>query len=254
MFVLILLELSSERAHEKALPLVNVVIILVNIASYLLMCLFGWYWVVGPGTGVLSLLLYGFSHGGFWHLVFNMWTLWIFGNPVNRRLGNAYYLLAYLGTIVALGLLARLCYLGPVLGASGGIFAIIAIAAMLLPAARLKVAYGAVFPLSVLIGLIRKPTHGIYWFLCGGQIRARVLWWFVIVFLLEILSLFWSWWTGLGSVWNLGHLLGMVCGVGIVLMLPTRITMPYRLATSLLIAALTHISGFGEAGRHLDQL
>ena len=45
-------------------------------------------------------MLYGFSHASFWHLLFNMWALWVFGNPVNRRLGNGYYLLAYLGTIV----------------------------------------------------------------------------------------------------------------------------------------------------------
>jgi membrane associated rhomboid family serine protease len=157
-----------------------------------------------------------------------MWALWVFGNPVNRRLGNFFYLMAYLGTIIFLGLVARICYFGPVVGASGGIFAIVIIAAMLMPSALLTIAYAAIFPFSVLIGLIRRPKHGIYWFVCGGQFRVRAFWCLVFIPILEFFSMFWALWTEYGSVWNLGHLLGMVCGVAVVLLLPTRITMKKR--------------------------
>jgi membrane associated rhomboid family serine protease len=226
MLVFLPLELKTRTVPKNA-PIANIAIIALNVFTYFLALAFGWYWFVGPGTGPLSIVLYGFSHAGFWHLVFNMWALWVFGNPVNRRLGNFYYLCSYLGTIVILGLVARLMSFGPVLGASGGIFAVMTIAAMLMPAAPLKMAYGAVFPMSVLIGLFRKPEHGIYWFICGGQFGVRaLLWLLLLVPCLELLALFAGWWFGPGGVWNLGHLMGMFCGVVAVLMLPSRITMP----------------------------
>jgi len=73
-----------------------------NVLSFVFLCLFGWSWPVGPSTGLLSVLFYGFSHAGFRHLLFNMWALRVFGNPVNRRLGNGYYLLGYLGTLLGM--------------------------------------------------------------------------------------------------------------------------------------------------------
>jgi membrane associated rhomboid family serine protease len=158
-----------------------------------------------------------------------MWALWIFGNPVNRRLGNFYYMLTYFGTVITLGLLARLFFFGQVLGASGAIFAVMTLAAMLMPSARLKMAYAAVFPISVIIGLFRKPEHGIYWFLCGGQFFVRaLLWLFILVPFLEMIALIYGVWFGQGGVWHLGHLLGMACGIVAALLLPTRITMPQR--------------------------
>lgn len=227
MFILFPLDLR-EQEKRRGVPLANFVLIALNVLSFAFMRLFGWCWPVGPGTGFLSIVLYGFSHVGFWHLVFNMWALWVFGNPVNRRLGNFFYLLAYLGSILVLGLVARICYFGPVVGASGGIFAVVTVAAMLMPSALLVMAYGALFPVSILIGLLRKPKHGIYWFVCGGQFRLRVFWCLVFVPILIIISMFWALWSGFGSAWNLGHLLGMVCGVAVVLLLPTRITVRKR--------------------------
>lgn len=227
MFVLIPLELKPDR-KLSGLPIANGALIAINVLFYLLSVLFGWYWTVGPGTGFLSTLLYGFSHANFWHLLFNMWALWVFGNAVNQRLGNGYYLLAYLGVIVFIGCVAWFCFLGPVLGASGGVFAVIIIAAMLLPAARLKMAYGAIFPLSVLIGLIRRPEHGIFWFICGGQFQVRAFWSLLFIPVLEICSLLCGLISGQGGVWHLGHLLGAFCGVAVVLCLPTRISMPNR--------------------------
>jgi membrane associated rhomboid family serine protease len=132
-----------------------------------------------------------------------------------------------LGSALALGILARLCCFGPVVGASGAIFAVITIAAMLMPAAQLVLAYGAVFPFSVLIGLFRRPKYGIFWFFCGGEFSVRAFWCLIFIPILEILAMVCALWVG-GSVWNLGHLLGMACGVIAVLLLPTRITMRNR--------------------------
>src|SRR5262249_19150983 len=46
-----------------------------------------------------------FLHGGWIHLLGNMWTLWIFGDNVEDRLGRANYILLYLAGGVAAALM-----------------------------------------------------------------------------------------------------------------------------------------------------
>jgi membrane associated rhomboid family serine protease len=231
MFGIIPLEVEQQDA-KRPIPVANVLLILANVLMFVIMRLTGWCWPVGPGSGLFSILSYGFCHVGFWHLVFNMWTLWVFGNPVNRRLGNDYYLLAYLGTIVVLGIFARVCYFGDVIGASGGIFAIIAIAMFLLPGSRLLICYWVIFPFSLIPALIRPPRYGIFWFIYGGTCRVKMLWCLALIVFLELCSLFWSLWSSHASAWNLGHLLGFLCGAIVVLTLPDRITLQARAVTS----------------------
>src|ERR1043165_5032184 len=45
---------------------------------------------------VFSLFSSMFLHGGWLHLLGNMWTLWIFGDNVEDRLGRTRYILLYL--------------------------------------------------------------------------------------------------------------------------------------------------------------
>lgn len=138
---------------KSSFPVANAALILINALVYA----FGWDWSVGPGSSPLSVLLYGFCHFSFWHLVLNMWVLWVFGNPVNRRLGNGLYLLVYLGCLLAVGLFARLVLPVGLVGASGAIFAVITIALILMPAALVESAYLAMFPLTLLLGLFSRP-------------------------------------------------------------------------------------------------
>ena len=98
-----------------------------------------------------------------------MWFLWLFGNPVNRRLGNRYYLLSYLGTILALGMFAWLFAPGLLLGSSGGIFAVMFLFMMLMPRAGVQVGYVALFPFSLLVGLFSRPKNWVFWFLRLGR-------------------------------------------------------------------------------------
>ena len=72
----------------------------------------------------LPLLTTMFLHGGWLHLIANMWTLFIFGDNVEDRLGHFRFLLFYLASGVAGSLLHA--YLTPnswvpVVGASGAI-------------------------------------------------------------------------------------------------------------------------------------
>lgn len=221
MFFLLPLELKQPGSPAR-LPLANAVLVAINVVVF---CL-GWSlaWGVGSGTGPFSILTYGFAHGSIWHLAGNMWVLLVFGNPVNRRMGNAWYLVAYLGTLVAVGLFARLCVGGFMVGASGAIFSIIVLALILMPAARIEVGYFALFPITILIALVSRPAEWLYLLIRWGMFSVRAGWGLLLVPLMELWSLFWSGWS-----WtNVAHLLGMVCGVAVVLLLPTRITMPRR--------------------------
>jgi membrane associated rhomboid family serine protease len=83
-----------------------------------------------------------FLHGGWLHLILNMWTLWLFGPTVEDRLGSTRYLVFYL----ACGLLASLTHAIfnpastiPALGASGAIAGVLGCFIRLFPLARLVI-------------------------------------------------------------------------------------------------------------------
>lgn len=74
---------------------------------------------------VATLFTCQFLHGGWLHLLGNLWTLWIFGDNVEDRLGRIPYLFFYLGcgvaAAVAQGLASGGASVLPMVGASGAI-------------------------------------------------------------------------------------------------------------------------------------
>lgn len=219
MFIPIPVKLHDGREFH-AIPVVNGILIVLNVLVFWL----GWHPYVGPGTGLFSILGYSFGHADVWHLAGNMIALLVFGTPVNRRIGNGWYLLVYLGTAMAIGLFVRLFVSGNLLGASGAIFAVIAIAVILMPSAIIDIAYFALFPMTVIIGLLQPPQHWVFWFIRWDKFSLRAWWGLFFVPLLEFWGLF-----SHGLNWtNLGHLFGLACGVAAVLMMPTQITMNRR--------------------------
>jgi membrane associated rhomboid family serine protease len=219
MFFPIPVKLKDGRDFET-IPVVNGLLVAINVLIFWL----GWQPYVGPGTGFLSIGTYAFGHANLWHLAGNMLALLVFGTPVNRRLVNGWYLLAYLGSALILGLFARLLCPGPLIGASGAIFAVIAIALLLLPSALIEIYYFALFPVTLLIGLIQRPAHWVFWFIRWDRFEIRAWWGLFLVPLLEFRGLFWNGWNWM----NLGHPFGLFCGLVIVLLLPTSITMKRR--------------------------
>lgn len=206
-----------QTATSSVVPAANLTIIAANVLFYLL----GWSWPVGPGSSPGSIGLYAFSHCDLWHLAMNMWALWLFGTPVNRRLGNGYYSVVYLGIAVLLGAFARLLMSTYLVGASGALFGVIAIALILMPRATVEIACVAFLPLTLVVGLISRPARWWQWLVRAAVYGIPALWALVLIPLME---LFCFWWCG----WSLGclaHLLGMACGVGAVLLLPARVTM-----------------------------
>src|SRR6185436_14333856 len=209
------LQLVTRGLPEKT-PWVNWVLVVLNVAFYYFSWMAGWDWSCGRGSSVLSVVLYGFSHAGFWHLAFNMWTLLVFGDAVNRRIGNKYYLMAYLSSILLIGFFCWLIFPGRVIGASGAVFTVIGISLLLLPAARLRVGMLAIFPVTLVVAIFNRPKEFYQWAIRWGDFFVPMLWCLLLVPLLEFFGLLWSGWS-----WtNLGHLMGLVLGVVFVLLLP----------------------------------
>ena len=101
-----------------------------------------------PWTIVTSMFL----HGGWWHIIANMLTLFFFGNAVLRLVGTGRFLTVYfgggiLGNILLL-LLAPLFSFSVAIGASGAIFALAGVLVVMRP--RLPV---IIFPIPAPIPL-----------------------------------------------------------------------------------------------------
>jgi membrane associated rhomboid family serine protease len=83
-----------------------------------------------------------FLHGGFLHIIINMWTLYIFGPALEERLGSARFLALYLGAGVIASLAHALFNPSsalPALGASGANAGVIAAYALSFPHAWIRV-------------------------------------------------------------------------------------------------------------------
>jgi membrane associated rhomboid family serine protease len=90
----------------------------------------------GEGLGTLSVLTAGFLHGGWWHLIGNMFYLWFFGRKVEDVTGPVRFVLLYLLCLYTASLLDTVMRgmfppndfesFIPGLGACGAIFGIMA--------------------------------------------------------------------------------------------------------------------------------
>ena len=146
------------------LPPVTKALLIANGLMFLLQWLLGderFYalvlWPIGIDGNLFSqgflpwqLLTYGFLHGNFMHLAFNMLTLAMFGSQVEYVWGPRRFLAFYLVCVVG----AALCQLAvgwwtlaqggeayPTLGASGGIFGLLLAYGMLFPNQRVMLLF-----------------------------------------------------------------------------------------------------------------
>lgn len=146
---------------SKCYPVVNTALIGVNVLIYLIQVSHGAgagqfvydYGLVparyslpqasqyfSAGQQVLSLVSFMFLHGGFWHILGNMWSLYIFGDNVEDCLGPVRYLVFYLLCGIASGLthLALNFYSNvPVIGASGAIAGVMGAYVLIHPRAKI---------------------------------------------------------------------------------------------------------------------
>ena len=96
--------------------------------------------VEGPRPLWITTVSSMFLHGGWLHLTFNMWFLWIFGNNVEDFLGRLRFLLFYLLTGLA-GLAIHVAIapnsILPTVGASGAVSGMLGAYLVLFPRARI---------------------------------------------------------------------------------------------------------------------
>jgi membrane associated rhomboid family serine protease len=142
-----------------------------------------------------------FLHGGWLHIIGNMWFLWIFGANVEDRMGPVPYLLFYLICGVGSSIAQTVFSWGsniPALGASGAISGVLGAYVMLLPASQ----------------ILTLVTLFIIWFRARIPALVFIVLWFLIQFLSAIGSLGSTgvqsgggvaWWAHVG-----GFVLGML--------------------------------------------
>lgn len=98
--------------------------------------------VLNPEHGFMHLwqfVTYAFLHGGYLHIIGNMYFLYLFGNNVNDKLGNVGYTAFYLAGAVFAGVGHALFSNSPVLGASGAIAAVTGAYLVLFPQTLISV-------------------------------------------------------------------------------------------------------------------
>jgi membrane associated rhomboid family serine protease len=88
---------------------------------------------------LMSIFTSMFLHGGWMHLIGNMWFLWIFGNNIEEAMGHVRYLAFYLicGILASVShILSNPASAIPSIGASGAIAGVMGAYIMLYPRAR----------------------------------------------------------------------------------------------------------------------
>lgn len=94
---------------------------------------------LGQGFQVWQLISYQFLHGGFSHILFNMFALWMFGAEIENTWGSKKFLIYYLSCGIGAGLLHLFLSpiltgaLAPTIGASGAIYGVMIAFAMFFP-------------------------------------------------------------------------------------------------------------------------
>ena len=94
---------------------------------------------------IWQFVTYAFLHGGIWHILGNMYFLYLFGNNVNDKLGNVGYVCFYLAGAVFAGIGNCLLSHAPSVGASGAIAAVTGAYLVLFPKTMIDTLYWIIY-------------------------------------------------------------------------------------------------------------
>jgi membrane associated rhomboid family serine protease len=147
---------------SRTTPVVTMAIIVVNVLAFLyeesfdpnsldaFIRTWGFVPVVFTWPSIFGSM---FLHGGLWHLAGNMWSLWIFGDNVEDRLGH----FRYLGFYVLCGVVAAVAHFWsdptsavPTIGASGAIAGIMGAYFVLYPRSRVLTLVFLIFYIDII--------------------------------------------------------------------------------------------------------
>ncbi|GAB4505820.1 MAG: rhomboid family intramembrane serine protease [Anaerolineales bacterium] len=97
--------------------------------------------LAAQGSGMLSSITSMFMHADFFHLLGNMWALWVFGRRVEDVCGSVRFLIFYLLAGIGADILMAVTQSDspiPGLGASGAIFGVMGAYLLLYPGGRIR--------------------------------------------------------------------------------------------------------------------
>lgn len=146
-----------------------------------------------------------FLHGGWWHLIGNMWFLWIYGDNIEDILGRGKFLLFYVLCGVAAGLVHVLFNLDsrvPTIGASGAIAGIMGAYLVKFPHSRIL----TLVPVIIFITTMEIPA----WLI--------LLYWFVLQFFSGVGTIGQSHLNQGGVAW-FAHVGGFLAGIALIYLL-----------------------------------
>jgi membrane associated rhomboid family serine protease len=200
-----LLPVNRDSRPVKS-PAVTRTLIVINFAIWLGLTVAGMNGEMGRLYGlhsahwtITTLFTHMFLHAGFWHVLGNMWFLWMFAPKLEDRLGHAFFLAAYLVCGLGAASLQTLFTLGstvPMVGASGAISGVAGMYFVLFPRspfnlelyfgwwhvksfnAMTRGAVGAWIGEQLLLALITSATHGIgiaFWAHIGGFVTGFLI-------------------------------------------------------------------------------
>jgi membrane associated rhomboid family serine protease len=193
---------------SRTTPYITVTIIILNALAWfyelslpneVLPAFLQVYGVVPAAFHASTLVTSMFLHGGWMHVIGNMWYLWIFGDNVEDRLGHGRFIVFYLlcGIVAAFGqILIDPTSTLPTIGASGAIAGVMGAYFVLYPQSRVITLVTVIFiwdvievPAIILLG---------FWFLMqlvsAGSIAVTAS-------------------TGRGGVAFMAHVAGFITGI-----------------------------------------
>ena len=206
---------SSERTYSTAT--VTLTLIAINLLVFFYeLTLSGWrlnyfiasYGIVPDRFNIFSLLTSMFIHGGFLHILGNMWFLWIFGRGIEDILGHGKFLVFYLACGLAAGIIHVLVNASspvPTVGASGAIAGVMGAYLIKFPRARIV----TLVPIIIFITTVDIPA------------AFLLLYWFAIQFFSGVGSVGYSQ-ASSGDVAWFAHIGGFLAGMALVMLMPTR--------------------------------
>ena len=191
-----------DTLHSRRFPIVNWLLIALNVLVFLYEISLSpsaldrltrtWglvpaHLIAHPATVWVTIFTAMFLHGGWFHILSNMWVLFIFGDNIEDRLGGVRYLVFYLLSGAAAGLLESFVLQGsgvPMIGASGAIAGVLGAYLILYPRARIA----SLVPIIFIFTIIEIPAtlFLLFWFVSQifsgwltlqGSNGSGVAWW-----------------------------------------------------------------------------
>jgi membrane associated rhomboid family serine protease len=197
---------STERVYSAAT--VTLLLIVLNTVIFLyerllppetLNILIAHYGIVPDRLRMSSLLTSMFLHGGWLHVIGNMWFLWVFGRNVEDLIGSGKFLVFY----ILCGLAAAVIHVFfnpfsrvPTIGASGAIAGVMGAYVIKFPRARIT----TLVPIFIFITTLEIPAVFL------------LLYWFAIQFFSGVGSIGYSQVSSGGVAW-FAHVGGFLAGM-----------------------------------------